>query len=230
LPIDFDANNQPVIQAKVTPVDGEPFDGRFLFDLGADLALALHSPVVRQRQLPGAHVPVVPPVGSGAGGQVTGKIGRVSELQIGSYRFDRPITLFAEDRFGSFANPVLTGNIGFQVASRFRLFLDYAHGRIIFEPTSTIGDPFDRAFSGLVIRASGKDYRSFSVAVVRDGTPAADAGFLIDDIITSVDGRPAADLTLGMINETFERADLCEVTIRRGTESLTLRLTPRKLG
>jgi len=43
--------------------------------------------------------------------------------------------LFAEDKVGAFASPALVGNIGQQIAGKFRLFFDYSRQRIIFDQT-----------------------------------------------------------------------------------------------
>jgi len=48
-------------------------------------------------------------------------------------------------------------------------------------------------------------------------------------VITAVDDRPASQLTLTAMMELFEKAAPHHVTIRRGTEVLTVTLTPRVL-
>src|SRR6185295_13716436 len=98
---------------------------------------------------------------AGAGGKTAGRLGRVASLQIGSFTLPQPITMFSQDAAGAFANPALAGNIGAQAGMRFRLFLDYGLKRIIFEPTPAVGQPFDRAFAGVALRASGDNYRTF---------------------------------------------------------------------
>ena len=91
----------------------------------------------------------------GAGGQSTGRIGRVAALQIGSFTIDNPVTLFSQDTAGSFADRSLAGNIGAQIASKFRIVLDYRGRRLILEPSPAFTEPFERAFSGIALRADG---------------------------------------------------------------------------
>ena len=98
---------------------------------------------------------------AGAGGRSFGRLGRVAALQIGPFTINNPIALFSQDKAGAFADGSLAGNIGAQIASRFRLFLDYGRRRIILEPSPTFADPFDRAFSGLSVRAEGPGLRTF---------------------------------------------------------------------
>ncbi len=102
------------------------------------------------------------------GGRAAGRLGRVTALQIGSFRINNPITLFSEASAGAFADDTLAGNIGAQIANRFRRFLDYGRRRIILEPSSAFGNPYDRAFSGLALRAEGADYRAFRVREVTE--------------------------------------------------------------
>lgn len=91
------------------------------------------------------------------------------------------------------------------------------------------GDRSDRAASGLALRAEGSDYRTFRVRDVLESSPATEAGILPGDIITAIDGTPAADLTLSRIGEIFEKAGPYALTVRRGDQTLTVTLTTRRL-
>jgi aspartyl protease len=167
VPIKINSAGHPIIEAEVTPVGGAPIKGKFVVDIGSGLALALHSPIVSERNLLGPHAKTIKALGAGgAGGRVTGQIGRVAELKISTFSIKEPIALFAEDKAGAFANSELVGNIGAQVMNKFRVFLDYSRDRIILEPNSTFAKPFDRAFTGLSIEAQGEDYRIFRVTDV----------------------------------------------------------------
>lgn len=137
--------------------------------------------------------------------------------------------MFSQDRAGSFANAALAGNIGAQIATRFRLLLDYGRKRIFLEPSATFGAPFDRALSGLALRADGPDYRLFRVHEVLEQSPATDAGILEGDIITAVDGAPASQFTLTRLYELFEKPATYNVAIRRGDRTLVVKLSPRRM-
>jgi hypothetical protein len=229
IPIDFVNVIHPVLRARVT-VGAEPIERQFILDLGAGGALALHSPFVREQKLLEDGRPTIRAIGAaGAGGRVTGRLGRIQSLQIGRYVLKEPITMFSQDSAGAFANGQLAGNIGAQVAMRFRLFLDYGRKQIIFEPSALFDTPFDRATSGLALRALGDDFRTFRVLDVLEDSPGASAGVQIDDVITSIDGTPAADLTMFRVNQLFETARTYVLGIQRGTKKLTLRVTTRKM-
>ncbi len=230
VPIKIDSAGHPIVEAEVTPVGAAPIKGKFVVDIGSGLALALHSPIVSERNLLGPHAKTIKALGAGgAGGRVTGQIGRVAELKIGTFAIKEPITLFAEDNAGAFANSALMGNIGAQVMNKFRVFLDYGRDRIILEPNSTFAKPFDRAFTGLSIEAHGNDYRTFRITDVLENSPASEKLFLRDDVITAIDGKPAVQFTLSKLNELFERPVEYELTVKRGEQTLKVKLTPRRL-
>lgn len=230
IPIKLSSAGHPIIEAEVTPLGSAPATGKFVLDVGSSGALILYSPFVAAQNLLGTNPKTIRAIGvGGAGGLVTARIGRVSELKIGRFRISNPITLFAEDKAGAFADPALVGNIGQQIAGKFRLFLDYSHNRIIFEPNNSFAESFDRAFGGLALVAEGKDYRTFRISDVLENSPGTEAGLQKDDVITAIDGKPALDLSLTKVIELFERPVTYKLTVRRGNQTLQVTLTPRKL-
>jgi membrane-associated protease RseP (regulator of RpoE activity) len=217
LPIALNANGHPIIDAEVTPMGDSPIPGRFTFDMGSGGALALHTPFVSSHHLPGPDVKTIREIGGGGtGGLTAGRVGRAAALKIGSSVFKNLPTTFSQDTAGAFAGTAAQGNIGAPIISRFKVFLDYGHRRIILEPAATFSDPFDRASGGVSLRAEGRDYKTFTVDEVLENSPASEAGLQVGDVIASIDARPASDLTLTAVYELFERAQPYKLTIRRG--------------
>ena len=230
LPIEFTPGGHPIIKATVTPPGGQATEQRFMLDVGSGLALALHSPFVAERRLLEGQIKTIRAIGlAGAGGTSVGRLGRVAGLQVGSFRIANPTTLFSQDAAGAFANAALAGNIGAQIVRRFRIFLDYSRSRIILEPSPAFSDPFDRAISGVALRAEGADYRTFRVKDVLEDSPATEAGIAIGDVISAVDGITADGLTLTALIDLLDKPVTRELTIRRGDQVLKLALTPKPL-
>ena len=53
--------------------------------------------------------------------------------------------------------------------------------------------------------AEGADFRTFVIHEVLENSPATDAGIRRRDIITAIDGSPAAGFTLSALGEMFEK-------------------------
>jgi hypothetical protein len=230
IPVQMNSAGHPTLEAEVTPIGSESVKGRFVLDIGSGGALVLHSPFVSERGLLNPNLKTIKAMGmGGAGGKVTGRIGRVSELKIGGFKINTPITMFSEDKAGAFASTALIGNIGMQIASKFKLFLDYHHDRIIFEPTASLAKPFDRAFAGIALQAEAPDYRTFRIDEVLENSPASEAGLQKNDVISAVNGKPAAKLTLTSLTEMFELPVVYELTVQRGGQTLKVILKPRRL-
>ena len=230
IPIKLNGAGHPIIDGEVTPIGSDPVRGKFVLDIGSGAALILYSPFVSEHHLLSSNIKTIKAIGgAGAGGETTGRIGRVTELKIGTFKISSPITMFSEDKEGALASSAVLGNIGAQVMSKFRLLFDYGHERIIFEPNATFAASFDRAFSGLAVQAEGKDYQVFRIKDVIENSPGSEAGLQNDDIITAINGKAAAELTLTKVIEMFERPVSYRLTVKRGDQTLQMTLTPRKL-
>lgn len=230
LPLDLNSDFHPVLRATVTPVGGKPIESPFTLDTGSGAALILHSPFVTDRKLLASDAKTVRAIGmAGAGGRSFGRTGRVASLQIGPYILKDVTATFSQDQAGAFANAFLAGNIGAQIARRFRIFLDYGRKRIILEPSPTFGDPFEGPTTGLSVRAEGADYRTFVVRDVLEDSPATEAGIRERDVITSVDGVPAEKFTLGQLLDTLQKSGPHALSVRRGDEVISVTLRSRLL-
>jgi len=230
LPLTFIHGGYPIIDADVVIAGRPPVKGRFVLDFGSGASLALHTPFVKEHNLPPpSHKTIRAMGGGGVGGQVTGRNGRISALRIGKFQIDNPLTLFSEDKGGALASGEIQGNIGAMILSKFRALLDYGRDRIILEPNATFKDPIVPASNGLKLVADGSDYKTFRIDELLEESPATEAGLQKDDLIISVDGRPAAELTLTSLHELLEKPVPHKLAIRRGGQTVQITLTPRRL-
>ena len=224
------SGGHPIVQGEVMLPGRDAIKADFVIDLGSGGSLALHSPFVEKHQLLVTNQKTIRAIGrGGAGGEITGRIGRISGLKIGKFTIDNPITMFSQDTRGAFANDAIQGNIGEQIMSRFRILLDYERSRIILEPNARFREPMDQASSGLKILGEGKDYRTFRIKEVLENSPGTEAGLQANDVITGINERPASEFTLPDLIKQFEHALPVKLTVRRGEQTLQVTLTPRKL-
>jgi len=67
------------------------------------------------------------------------------------------------------------------------------------------------------------------VTEVLENSPATEAGIRENDIITVVNGTPAAELTLAILNEMLDKPVSYSISIRRNDQTIQVTLTPRRL-
>ena len=227
IPIELNHGGFPVIEGMM-PIGSEPLRGKFVLDLGSGDTVILHSPFVVGHHLLDGKFETIKAIGrGGAGGRSNGRAGRVAELKIGKFKISNPTAMFSEDKTGTLADAELAGNIGQRIAGKFKTFLDYSNERIILEATDAFSKPLDRASSAL--SAENKNFKTFRVTEVLEASPASEAGLQKDDLITKVNDKQSADLTLSRLKEMFEQSATYKVTVRRGARILKVTLTTRKL-
>jgi Aspartyl protease len=229
IPIRIDGSGHPIFKAEVALPGMNPIPVDLALDIGSTGSLDLNAPFVAEHRLPGANVHTVREIGAaGAGGTTQGRVGRVSSLKFAGFDLRDPITVFSSDKSGGNASRETQGKIGARIASRFKVFLDYGHDRIIFEPYSNVNDPFDVAVSGVAIEADGKDYKTFRIAEVLEDSAASDAHLLPGDVIEAIDAQPASELTLTQVVAMFERVATYRLSVRRDGKVIDVQLTPRR--
>jgi hypothetical protein len=196
---------QPGARAKAVPfrfeghspqVDGtlEGIPGAFTLDTGSRGSLAVLAPFAEQHGLAkryGAHVEAM--TGWGVGGPARGLLARAGRLTLGDVVVDAPVVDLSVQKKGAFTDRYVAGNVGGAILKRFTVTFDYAAQKVWFEPNGTGRgkEPWDR--SGLWLNLAGD---AFVVMDVVAGGPGAKAGLARGDRILSVDGKPAAKVTL----------------------------------
>ncbi|MBX7151926.1 aspartyl protease family protein [bacterium] len=205
--------------------------GPFLIDMGSSGALLFNSPFVNDRQLLNGSIPTIRAIGKvGAGGASVGQMGRISKLQLGNFVISNPVTLFSQDQAGAHANPSEYGSIGMQIMNRFNIVIDLKHDRLYLEPNATFIDSFASAFcGGLSITAEGKDYHTFRINDVLENSPAYSSGIQKNDLIESIDEKPASFYTLTELRRVLEKTTPHKLTISREHRTTDVILIPRKM-
>ena len=73
-------------------------------------------------------------IGSGAGGEVKGRVGTIGHFQLAGVDFPRLPVEFSDAGNGAFASRSLAGNLGAAVIRCFRVTFDYPHHQMWLEP------------------------------------------------------------------------------------------------
>ena len=111
-----------------------------------------------------------------------------------------------------------------------KLYLDYGHQQVIFEPNKAFRQPFEFDSSGLVLTAEGDDLRSFRVLRVIEGSPALEAGLREGDELVALDGRSTSSLTLETLRASLIAPGKSrQLEVRRDGQTTRTRVMLRRL-
>ncbi|MGB5138970.1 MAG: PDZ domain-containing protein [Candidatus Zixiibacteriota bacterium] len=165
-------------------------------------------------------------MGHGAGAAYRSKRVECGRISFAGYTLKKPRIHFPIDNIDTVAAADKIGNLGNTEFRNFVLYVDYANEQMIVEQGDKFGMEFPEDRSGLQIMRS--DNGGYEVWLVSEGTPAANAGFMAEDKLTSVNGIDEADIAgISAIRELLsEKAGTKYViAITRGEKTVELKLT-----
>jgi hypothetical protein len=205
--VEADIEQLPVAESATT--SPSPLPLRLVLDTGAGHALSLETNADRRLYLPPGHLRA--DLGRGLGGIVKGSIGRVAAIRLGRYRLPRVLTSFPDSgqvhqRLRVHDAP-RQGNLGFELLKRFNSVIDYPHQRLLLRSNAQTRMPFEHDMSGLSLVAAGPGYRYCLVLSVEAGSPAAEAGILVDEELLAINLLPTGMMPLTEIARLLRAKD-----------------------
>lgn len=166
-------------------VDGVP--GTFTIDTGAGRSVRLNRPFVEAHGLTTRYKPRFETIiGYGDGGPERGGVVRLGRMTLGGVEVNSIPATLALDTAGGGADKAVAGNVGEGILHRFNLVFDYSRMRIIFERNSHYAEDDSQNRTGVVLDPNAPNAL---VADVIPGSPAAQVGIHIGDVIEAVNGR-----------------------------------------
>jgi hypothetical protein len=231
IPISIE-DNTPFVVGKIT--GPKTIEGNFLIDTGAPGILNVAGPFAAKHKLLDC-VPQTISITSGAllAGRSSGKIGRVKGVQIGSLVIKKPVVNFSQDTGGSEGDEASTeygGLIGGEILRRFKLIIDYSRKQIILEPKRNLSERYEFDMSGVSLAAGGEGFKTFKVRALVENSPATEAALRVGDIITAIDGKSTAKLTLEQIRRMFRRnGRRYSLSVKRNESVLPIEIKTRRL-
>lgn len=195
-------DTKPFIYTEVEMNNGEILNARLLVDSGASHGLMLEPASNSIIVVPPKQVSTV--IGRGIGGEISGKVGRINQLKLGTYKLDKPIANFPDPNSyidslklgGTFRN----GSLGGEILSRFTTIYNFSKEELYLKKNSSLKKKYYYNLSGLTIKAKGSRLNVFEVDDIRDQTEAKKADVRIGDQIVSINGIALSGLDLNIVN------------------------------
>lgn len=198
-------DTKPYLTTSVVLADGTQISAKLLVDSGASHGLMLDPASDVRITMPANTISSV--IGRGLGGEITGKIGRIRSLKLGTYEvknviasFPDPNSYFDSLKLGATKR---NGAIGGEVLSRFTVVFNFPDEEIYLKKNSQFKKKFHYNLSGIMLKAKGARLNVFEVIDVRRQSVAALAGVHVGDLIQTINGINAHSLDLNSINGFF---------------------------
>lgn len=198
-------DTKPYVTTSIVLSDGTQLTAKLLVDSGASHGLMLETTSDPRIRVPDSTVSSV--IGRGLGGEITGKIGRIKSLKLGTYdiksviaNFPDPNSYFDSLKLGATER---NGAIGGEVLSRFTVIFNFPKEEMYIKKNSSFKKKFHYNLSGLTIKAKGSRLDVFEVTEVREASTSDRAGVVVGDLVVSINGINTRSLQLNTINGFF---------------------------
>ncbi|HNQ36613.1 MAG TPA: aspartyl protease family protein [Prolixibacteraceae bacterium] len=223
LPLHFDGN-KPFIRTSIMTAEKSEVPVKLMVDTGASDALWLSTRSDERIRVPQNHISAF--LGRGLTGDLYGTKGRIDAVWVGPLVLPRPIVSFPEDSLIAeliSAND-RNGTLGAEILRRFVVTIDYRHARLTLSPTPLVKDAFNYNMSGMEVTNPMPGLPIFTVANIRENSPAYLAGLKENDQIISINNSSHNNMSLNDINlilQSKENRKIKMKVLRDGEEFKT---------
>ncbi len=195
---------KPYIDTRV--VQGDEADSvRLLVDTGASHAILLDVDNTEEIVMPDKFINVK--LGRGLGGEIPGRLGRMSSFELSNYNFTDILTSIPLE--GVYMKAIKRGSrhgtLGGEVLRRFKVVFDYQNNALYLKKNSQFKDDFEFNMSGITLTAEGDRSDTLVVTRVRENTPGEEADIRVNDVILSINGTYFEDTSLSEIHALFRK-------------------------
>jgi hypothetical protein len=195
------ANAAPTVTVRFALEKGKEVNATFLVDTALDAPVVVNNKFLAAHHMLGDRGRTIPAIDPFTGAP-NASLGHLRMLEMEKMQPPDVLAIFSDQAFADSSTP-LAGAIGSEFLRRFNIVFDYPHHQLMLDANLNFPDPDEEDKSGLLVTASGVNYKTFAVANVAPNSPASFAGLKKGDIIEGVDTDPAADLTLLTLRDLF---------------------------
>lgn len=218
-------DTKPFLYTEIELTDSTSIKAKLLMDSGASHGLLLEPSTDSLIRVPEKTVSSI--IGRGIGGEITGKVGRIKSLALGSYELTDVIANFPDPnsymdslKLGSTKR---NGTVGGEILSRFTVIFNFSKEEVLLKKNSSFRKKSYYNLSGLTIRAKGSSLNVFEITEVRDQSTAYRAGILSGDIIKSVNGLQTSEMDLNTLLSYFNLKPGKKISVEINRAGATLK-------
>lgn len=180
---------------------------KMLVDNGASHAISLE--ILNKQPFPLPPVSILANLGVGLSGLISGNIGRMPTVKIGSFEFKQVLTSYP--KYEEVAGKVLlnerNGNLGADILSRFNITFDYGDNSMYLRKNGNYTRPFQHDMAGMEIYVDELQPNHFFIGRIEPDSPAETAGLQPEDEILFLNFIPATSLNLTEVNRVLRDGD-----------------------
>jgi hypothetical protein len=223
MPLHFDGN-KPFVRTRIVTDDMQEIPVKLLVDTGASDALWLSESSDERIVLPQNHIESF--LGRGLNGDLFGVKGRIDGIWVGPLVLSKPIVAFPSSELIDqlISRNDRNGTIGAEILRRFIVTIDYRNSRLTLRPTYRVKEDFNYNMSGMEVINPMPGLPIFTIANVRENSPAYFAGLRENDQILSLNNSHHKSLELNDINlllQSKENKRIRVKVLRNGEEYQT---------
>jgi len=223
MPLHFDGN-KPFVRTSIVTDDLKEVPVKLLVDTGASDALWLSESSDERIHLPENNIETF--LGRGLSGDLYGTKGRIDGIWVGPLILPKPIVAFPNSQVIDqlISSNDRNGTIGAEILRRFFVTIDYRNSRLTLRPNHKIKDDFNYNMSGMEVTNPMPGLPVYTIANIRDNSPAYFAGLQENDQILSINSSSHKSIELNDINlllQSKENKKIRMKVLRNGEEFKT---------
>ena len=215
-------NNKPYVQMYVS-IDGkDKKEVKMIMDIGASHAVSLEAYEGKPFELPKKTIRAN--LGVGFAGLISGHIGRLSGVQLGSKVYENVLSSFPDFHQAGAKTGVnkRNGNLGSNLLKHFDLTIDYINGAMYLKPNHFSNEAFEHDMSGMEVYLRRGSPDGYFVGRIEPDSPAMTAGILTNDQLISVNFKSITEYTLDDIDQMLKAGDGRRVILQLAREDKLL--------
>jgi hypothetical protein len=227
-PLELD-NTKPYINTIVTHND-ELDTMRLMIDTGASHALLLDIDESKILTMPDSTLATT--LGHGLGGEIPGRIGRLSSFQVGRYTFQDILVSIPDP--GIYSTTIKRGSrhgtVGGAILKRLNPIFDYTNGYVYFKKGQFFKSPFKYDMSGLHVSYL-EDPKRLEITGITSKSPAEAIGLKVGDKIKDINGKNIKNNSLSEIYTVLKSKEnkKIKIIVQRENEELHFTFRLRKM-